>query len=58
MFFGGIRCLQIWLNVTMHVLIGTYHACWPGGGFYQRAHSFTIKTLGFTEVDHIEDDTL
>ena len=24
----------------------------------QRAHSFMIKTLGFTEIHHIEDDTL
>ena len=32
--------------------------CWSGGGLDQRAHSFTIQTLGFTEIHHIEDDTL
>ena len=41
------------------MLLGTGDLpCWSGGGFDQRTHSFTIQTLGLTEVHNVEDDTL
>ena len=46
------------MDECYHACANRHLPCWSGGGLYQMAHSFTIKTLGFTKVDHIEDDTL